>query len=74
MKFWGIVSVDFKVTDQLLIIFSTCISYWIKKWKCSETLHKLILDFKKAHDSVRREMLYNILIEFGEPMKVVRLI
>ena len=30
-------------------------------------------DFKKANDSVRGEVLYNILIEFGIPMKLVRL-
>jgi hypothetical protein len=30
-------------------------------------------NFKKAYDSVRREVLYNILIEFGVPMKVARL-
>jgi len=30
--------------------------------------------YKKAYDSVRREVLYNILIEFGIPMKLVRLI
>jgi hypothetical protein len=34
----------------------------------------LFIDFKKAYDSVRREVLYNILIEFGVPMKLVRLI
>jgi hypothetical protein len=34
----------------------------------------LFIDFKKAYDSVRREVLYNILIEFGIPMKLVRLI
>jgi hypothetical protein len=31
-------------------------------------------DFNKAYDSVRREVWYNILIEFGIPMKLVRLI
>ena len=29
---------------------------------------------KKAYDSVRREVLYNILIKFGIPMKLLRLI
>jgi hypothetical protein len=38
------------------------------------TVHQLFIDFKKAYDSVRREVLYNILIEFGVPMKIVRLI
>jgi hypothetical protein len=32
------------------------------------------MDFKKVYDSVRREILYNSLIEFGVPMKQVRLI
>jgi hypothetical protein len=36
-------------------------------------VHQLFLDFKKASDSVRREVLYNILTEFGIPMKLVRL-
>jgi hypothetical protein len=39
-----------------------------------ETTHQLFIDFKKACDSVRREVLYNILIEFGIPMKLGRLI
>ena len=37
-------------------------------------MHHLFIDFKKAYDSVRRDALYNILIEFGIPMKLVRLI
>jgi hypothetical protein len=35
---------------------------------------QILIDFKKVYDSVRSEVLYNILIEFGVPMKVVRLI
>jgi hypothetical protein len=33
-----------------------------------------LLDFKKAYDSVRKEVLFNIPIKFGIPMKLVRLI
>jgi len=32
------------------------------------------MDFKKAYDSVRWEVLYNILFQFGIHMKLVRLI
>jgi sorting nexin-29 len=37
-------------------------------------LYQLFIDFKKAYDSVKKEVLYNILIGFGSPMKLVRLI
>jgi hypothetical protein len=66
--------VGFDVTDQLLIRFSTFVRYWRKKWEYNETVHRLFIDFKKTYDSVRREVLYNILIEFGVPMKLVSLI
>ena len=45
-----------------------------KKWEYTEAVHQLFTDFKKAYDSVRREVLYNILIEFVIPMTLVRLI
>jgi hypothetical protein len=37
-------------------------------------VHQLFIDFKKAYDSVKREVLYSILFEFGIPKKLVRLI
>jgi hypothetical protein len=40
----------------------------------NETVHQLFIHFKKAYDTMRREVLYNIVIEFGVPMKLVRLI
>jgi hypothetical protein len=36
-------------------------------------VHQLFINFKKAYDSVRTEILYNILIEFGIPRKLVGL-
>jgi len=36
-------------------------------WEYSGAVHQLIVDFKKAYDSVRREVLYNV-IEFGIPL------
>ena len=45
-----------------------------KKSEYSEQVHSLFIDFKKAYDSVRREVLYMIVIEFGIPTKLVRLI
>jgi hypothetical protein len=32
-----------------------------------QTVHQLFIVFKKAYDSVRREVLYSILIEFEVP-------
>ena len=37
-------------------------------------MHQLFIDFKKVYDSVRREVLNNILIEFGIPVTPIRLI
>ena len=45
-----------------------------KKWEYIKATHQLCIDFKKACDSVRREVFYNILVEFGIPMVLVRLI
>jgi hypothetical protein len=45
-----------------------------KKWEHNGMVHQLFIDFKKACDSVKREVLYNILLELGIPKKLVRLI
>jgi hypothetical protein len=45
-----------------------------KKWEYNGTVHQLFLNFKKVYDSVKREVLYNIQLEFGIPKKQVKLI
>jgi hypothetical protein len=56
--------------DQIFYIRQTL----EKKWEHNCTVHQLLIDFKKAYDSLRREVLYNILIEFGIPRKPAELI
>jgi hypothetical protein len=51
MKLFGIISVGFDITDQLLIRFSTIVRY------CNGTVHHLFIDLKEAYDS-----MYNILM------------
>jgi hypothetical protein len=65
MKLLGIISVGFEVTDQLLIRLSAFLRYWGRKWEYNETVHQLFIAFKKAYDSVRRKVLYNIFIVWG---------
>ena len=65
---------NFDATGQLLIIYSAFVKYLRKKGEYNEAVLQLFMYFKKAYDSVRREVLYNILIEFCFPMELVRLI
>jgi hypothetical protein len=60
--------VGFDVTDQLLIRYFAFVREWRKNWEYNETVHQLFIDFKKAYDSVRREVLHNAFIESGVPM------
>jgi hypothetical protein len=73
-KLLGITNVDFEVighlTDQIFYIRQIL----EKKWEYNDTVHQLFIDFKKACDSVRREVLYSILIELGIPRKLEGLI
>jgi hypothetical protein len=73
MKLLGIINVGSIITDLLWIRFSTSGRYWRKKWEYNGTVHQLFIDFKKAYDSVKREVLYIILLEFDIPKKLVRL-
>ena len=70
----GIINVDFDATGQLMTIYPAFVKYLRKKWEYNKAVHQLFIDFKKAYGSVRREVLYNILIEFGIPLKLVKLI
>jgi hypothetical protein len=45
-----------------------------KKYEYNGTVHQLFIGFKKAYDSVRRKVLYSIVIEFVIPRKLVCLI
>jgi hypothetical protein len=56
-------------TDQIFYIRQVV----EKKWEYNGTVHQLFIDLKKAYDSVKREVLYNTVLEFGIPKKLVRL-
>jgi len=64
--------VDFDATDPLLIT-DHIRQILKKKWEYNETVHQLLIDFKKTYDSVRKEVLRNNLMEFGIPIKLLRL-
>jgi hypothetical protein len=70
MKLLGINSVGVDVTDQLLIRYLHS-SDSGKKFEFNERVRQLFVDFKKAYDSVRREVLYSILIDFGEHLNLL---
>jgi hypothetical protein len=56
-------------TDQIL-----CIRQILQEmWEYNEAVYQLFIGFKKACDSVRREVFYTILFEYGICMKLVRI-
>jgi hypothetical protein len=71
LELLGITNADFDVIGQQFIRSSISVSYW-KNWEYNDAVLQLFIDFKKAYDSVRREV-YNILIEFGIPRNLVGL-
>ena len=58
----------YSVAVVILLLYKT------RNWLLLNLSRELFIDFKKAYDSVRREVLYKILIEFGIARKLVRLI
>jgi hypothetical protein len=65
--------VDFGITSTTNQIFYIW-QILEKKWEYNGTVHQLFIDFKKAYYSVRREVLYSILIEFWIAWKLGGLI
>jgi hypothetical protein len=61
------------VIAQLLIRHSTFVRYWRKSWSIMGQ-YISYCRFWEGLWLVRREVLYNIVTEFGMPMKLVRLI
>jgi hypothetical protein len=74
MKLLGITDVDFDIIGQIFYICHILVKKWAYNGTVSSYISCLYIDFKKAYDSVRKEALYNILIEFGIPRKLVGLI
>jgi hypothetical protein len=58
------------ITDWIICILQIL----EKKWEYKNKEQQLLIDSEKAYDSVRREVLYNILIEYGKPNKQFGLI
>jgi hypothetical protein len=56
------------ITDHIF-----CICQVLEKaWKYNEAVRQLCIDFKKTYDSIRKEVFYDILIEFCTSIKMVR--
>ena len=70
-KILGTNIVDLDTTYQMLIIHSTIVEYLRKKWEYTGAVYHLFTYLQKAYDSIRREILCNILIAFAIPKNLV---
>jgi hypothetical protein len=66
--------VGFDIIDQLLVRLFLHSSKTGEEMEVQWIVHQLFIEIKKACDLVGREVLYNILIEFAEAVKLVRII
>jgi uncharacterized protein Yka (UPF0111/DUF47 family) len=73
-KLLGIINVGLDAAGEVLVIYSAFVRYFRKKWEYNEEVHQLFTDYRKACDSVRREVLCDVLIQFGIPVKLASLI
>jgi hypothetical protein len=65
-KLLRIISVDFSA-NRSTTAHKFCICHLLEKqWEYNVAVHEQYMDLKKALDSFRREVWYNILIEFDE--------
>jgi hypothetical protein len=60
----GIIILGFDRTNQPLVRLFSISQILEKTWYYNETVQQLFIGFKKAYDSVRGKVLYNILKEF----------
>ena len=65
---------DFDAKSQLLITHFAFVKYLRKNWNTKKHCINSLYTSRKLMISVTRDVLYNILIEFGIPMNLVRLI
>jgi hypothetical protein len=64
---------SFKVkSTQTELLGIIIVGFCCSEFSAFSTVHHLFINFKKA--PVRRDVLYSILIEYGEPVKLFRLI
>jgi len=69
----GIISVDLDATGKQTKQIFCFHQIFEKKWEYNDAVHQLFTNFKKAYDSVTREVLFHIVNEFGIRMQLVKL-
>lgn len=65
---------DFDIIGELLIRYPTFVIYLREKWKPNMEVHELLKESKNVCDLLRREVVCNILSEFGIQIKLAGLI